>query len=189
MTKEQLGSLVIASEDVMYHVAKTMLRNDADCADAIQETIVKAFSKIHTLKVDTYAKTWLIRILINECYAILRSNQRLEIWKIAEFEQTDRGYTSMGEFENSEGRLIKNGRIQQNGMQVSEKEKYSELYEALERLPEEMRLTVTLFYLEGYQIKEIASILNTTESTIKNRLLRARNRLKKDLEEMEAAGL
>ena len=53
-------------------------------------------------------------------------------------------------------------------------------------LPEEMRIAVTLHYLEGYQIKEIASILGTTESTIKNRLLRARNRLKKELEEMEA---
>lgn len=44
MTKEQLGSLIIASEDTMYHVAKTLLRSDADCTDAIQEAIVKAFA-------------------------------------------------------------------------------------------------------------------------------------------------
>lgn len=49
-----------------------MLRNDYDCEDAIQETIVKAFSKIDTLKNDKYAKTWLIRILINECHTIER---------------------------------------------------------------------------------------------------------------------
>lgn len=48
MNREQLGNLIIASEDTMYHVAKTLLRNDADCADAIQESIVKAFSKLHT---------------------------------------------------------------------------------------------------------------------------------------------
>ncbi len=47
MTKEQLGNLIIASEDMMYRVAKTLLRNDADCADAIQEAIVKAFSGLH----------------------------------------------------------------------------------------------------------------------------------------------
>ena len=68
MKKEELGELIIASEDMMYHVAKTLLYRDADCADAIQETIVKAFSKLHTLKSDVYAKTWLTRILINECY-------------------------------------------------------------------------------------------------------------------------
>lgn len=50
MKKEELGELIIASEDMMYHVAKTLLYRDADCADAIQETIVKAFSKLHTLK-------------------------------------------------------------------------------------------------------------------------------------------
>lgn len=172
MTKEQLGNLVLASEDTMYHVAKTLLYNDADCADAIQETIVKAFSKVHTLKVDAYAKTWLIRILINECYAILRANQRLEVWGTEDFEKSGR---ETGKIQNCTG-----------GQGIFE-EKYSDLYEALRHLPEEMRITVTLHYLEGYQIKEIASILETTESTIKNRLLRARNRLRKDLEEMEAA--
>ena len=176
MTREQLGSLVIASEELMYHVAKTLLYNDADCADAIQETIVKAFSKVHTLKIDAYAKTWLIRILINECYAILRNSQRLDFWETEEFEQQNRQY-------------VKNGKIMQMDSYLSQREEYSDLYEALRRLPEEMRLTVTLYYLEGYHVKEIASILYTTESTIKNRLLRARNRLKKELEEMEAADL
>ena len=39
MTKEQLGNLIITSENTMYHVAKTLLYSDADCADAIQEAI------------------------------------------------------------------------------------------------------------------------------------------------------
>ena len=72
MKKEELGDLILASQETLYRVAKTLLYNDADCADAIQETIVKAFSKIHTLKKEQYAKTWLIKILINECYAIMR---------------------------------------------------------------------------------------------------------------------
>ena len=55
MKREQLGQLILASEDSMYHVAKSLLYNDADCQDAIQETIAKAFDKIGTLKQDTYA--------------------------------------------------------------------------------------------------------------------------------------
>ena len=46
MKKEQLGELIIASEETLYRVAKSLLYNDADCADAIQEAIVKAFSKV-----------------------------------------------------------------------------------------------------------------------------------------------
>ena len=52
MTKEQLGSLILDSERQLYSTAKTILFSDQDCADAIQETIVKAFSKIDTLKND-----------------------------------------------------------------------------------------------------------------------------------------
>ena len=44
MTKEQLGSLILDSERQLYSTAKTILFSDYDCADAIQETIVKSFS-------------------------------------------------------------------------------------------------------------------------------------------------
>ena len=76
MKKETLGQLIIDSEETMYHIAKSLLYNDADCADAIQEAIVKAFSKLHTLKDDSYARTWLIRIVMNECYAIMRREKK-----------------------------------------------------------------------------------------------------------------
>ena len=81
MTKEELGTLILASERQFYATAKTILYSDHDCADAIQETIVKAFVKLPTLKKDAYAKTWLIRILLNECYNILRKENRQELLK------------------------------------------------------------------------------------------------------------
>ena len=49
LTKEELGQLILSSERQLYATAKTILADDQDCADAIQESIVKAFSKIHTL--------------------------------------------------------------------------------------------------------------------------------------------
>lgn len=159
MTKEQLGNLILVSEDSMYHVAKTLLSSDADCADAIQESIVKAFSKIHTLRTDTYAKTWLIRILINECYGVMRREKKIVSLETIQEKQTE------------------------------EERDYSDLYQALRRLPEDMRIAVTLYYMEGYRLKEIASLLDTTESAVKNRLLRARTKLRQDLEKMEAADL
>ena len=81
MTKEDLGALILESEHQMYSTAKTILRSDYDCSDAIQETIVKAFQKIDTLKKDKYAKTCLMRILINECYTFLRKEKNVFRWK------------------------------------------------------------------------------------------------------------
>lgn len=77
MTKKELGKLIIDCEDTMYHIAKTILYSDTDCSDAISEGITKAFEKITTLKDDRNAKSWLIKIVINECYQIMNiSHQR-----------------------------------------------------------------------------------------------------------------
>lgn len=153
MTKEQLRNLIIASEDTMYRVAKTLLRSDADCSDAIQEAIVKAFSKIHTLRSDALGKTWLIRIVINECYMIMRKEKRFV--PLEELEQETAS---------------------------EQEEDYSDLYEALSTLSEEARLCVTLYYMEGYGVKEIARLLKLTESGVKSRLARARIKLRRELE-------
>lgn len=76
VTNEQFVHLVSNSETSLYRVAKSILRNDEDCADAVQSAILKAFDKIDTLRHEKYFKTWLTRILINECYHML--NHRRE---------------------------------------------------------------------------------------------------------------
>ena len=97
-----------------------------------QESIVKAFSKIDTLKKDRYAKTWLMRILINECYNIAR--------RINVNESLDEGYA-------------------ENMKQPKENRDYSELYRAVNELKEELRIPVILYYMEEFNIREIAQIL------------------------------
>lgn len=158
MTKEQLGTLILDSERQLYSTAKTILADDHDCADAIQETIVKAFSKIGTLRNDKYAKTWLIRILINECYTFLRKSSKL--------------VSMEGMSEMAETNSDKNA-------------DYSELYKALNSLKEELRLPVILYYIEDFNIKEIAQILEISEGAVQKRLARARGKLKRDLQESE----
>lgn len=113
---------------------------------------MKAFSSFRTLRKDAYAKTWLVRIVINECYAIMRREKKLVPLEDYTMEEA-----------------------------AQEREDYSDLYEALGHLPEEIRLTVTLYYMEGYSIRETASLMNTTESAVKNRLARARDKMKKEL--------
>lgn len=61
----------------MYRVAVSILNNEQDVEDAFQNTIIKAYEGIGSLKKNEYFKTWLIRILINECNAILRSNKKI----------------------------------------------------------------------------------------------------------------
>ena len=76
MNKKELGTLIIDGTDDFYRVAKSILKEDADCQDAVQEAVSKAFAKIDTLREKKYAKTWFIRILLNECYRMLRQRKR-----------------------------------------------------------------------------------------------------------------
>lgn len=152
MTNEEFAKIVTDTAAVMYRVSKSILKSDEDCEDAVQEAIAKAFSKLWSLKNDSYAKTWLIRIVINECYSILRKKKN--------------------SFYNEEITL-----------EEADSNDYSELYKALNELPADYRVTVVLYYIEGYSVKETAQILKVTEGTVKSRLSRGRKKLRGFLEE------
>ena len=155
MNRDSLGELILRSTDSMYRVAKTILGDDEDCKDAISETIVHAYEKLHTLQYETYAKTWLMRILMNECYQLLRKRKP---------------YVALEDWETEA---------------VQSKEDYSELYQALKKLPEKLRIAVVLYYIEGYKVKEIAAILHSTQTAVKKRLARGREALKQYLSDDE----
>ena len=61
----------------LYRIAKGILKDDYRVEDAISNTIIKAFENIKKLKKAEYFKTWLIRILINECNSILKKEKRI----------------------------------------------------------------------------------------------------------------
>jgi RNA polymerase sigma-70 factor (ECF subfamily) len=155
MKREQLGEYILSYQETMYRVAKSILGNDTDCADAIGESIVKAFANLDTLRRDAYVKTWLVRIVINECYALLRHKKKLVALEDYMVEEQ------------------------------APAEDYSDLYQAVSQLPEAMRLCICLYYLEGYSVKETADILDTTESAVKKRLARAREHLRQQLDPKE----
>ena len=157
MTKEELGALIIDSERHMYVTARSILSEDEDCADAIQETIVKAFSKINSLKQDAYAKTWLIRILINECYNVLRQKSRQIPMDV-------------------EGEMAAKAAV--------EPKDYSDLYRAVSQLQEDLRMPVVLYYGEDFSVREIAQVLEISEGAVQKRLARARQKLKRLLEDV-----
>ena len=161
MTKEQLGNVILESQHQMYATAKAILKDDHDCADAIQETIVKAFAKLDTLRKDRFVKTWLMRILMNECYNICRRSE-----KILPIDQY----------------------MEQIETPQKERENYGELYEAVQELREELRIPVVLYYVEDLSCREIAELLEISEGAVQKRLARAREKLKNRLQDKEAAG-
>jgi RNA polymerase sigma-70 factor (ECF subfamily) len=156
VNKNDFAEQVMAAEATLYHISKSILKNDCDWADAVQETIIKAYSKLHGLRDDRFFKTWLCRILINECYQICRANKRVvPLEDYMEAECTSKQQNDLG------------------------------LFDAIMELKTELRLVIVLHYIEGFQTVEMAKILKIPEGTVKSRLSRARTELKAVLGERE----
>lgn len=152
--KEALLALIAENELNIYRVARGMLWEKQDIEDAIQNTIIKVITKITTLKKDEYFRTWMIKILINECNMIIRNSKRtLPIDAGLENQQKLDFYKDM------------------------------DLTNAIHSLGEDLREVTVLFYFEDMQQKDIAKLLNIPEGTVKSRLIRARKVLYKVLEE------
>ena len=85
MDKDFFVAQIEACQGMMYRVAYSILRNDEDCRDALQETALKAWEKRNRLREAGYFRTWIIRILLNTCYDTQRKRRRtVSIEEIAE---------------------------------------------------------------------------------------------------------
>lgn len=148
--KEAFVQLMKECAPAMYKVAKAMLKNDDDVADAMQETALSCWDKIGTLKSDRYFKTWLTRILINHCNRILRDRKRF-----VDGEEILEKQGCQGEYASVEWKTF------------------------LEGVEEKYRILLILYYVQGFKTREIAEILGVKESTIRGRLSAARSHMER----------
>ncbi|WP_061996368.1 sigma-70 family RNA polymerase sigma factor [Clostridium sp. ATCC 25772] len=152
--KEIFINLVHENKISLYRLAKGILKIEADVEDAISETVLKAFKNIKTLKDVKCFKPWIMRILVNECYALLNKKNKVEL---------------------------------QNDMEVYnlqyEDKREKTLIWAVNKLEDDFKAVVILFYYEDMSIKDISKILNIPSGTVKSRLSRAKAKLKLILED------
>lgn len=144
---------VSGHRESLYRIAKTILGSDAECEDAVSEAVLKAYNKLYLLREDRFFKTWLTRIVINTCRSMQKKGSSLPLSTEA-LEATPDGTES-----------------------------YRDLYEALFSLPEKLKVSVVLHYIEGYSVQEVAGILRVPQGTVKSRLYHGRQLLRLSLGE------
>lgn len=153
--KEAFLSLIDENRLNIYRVARGILGNMEDIQDVIQNTIIKAFQNINTLKNDDFFRTWIIRILINECNEIVRKNKKVSYLDIAlDSEDYNDCYEDL------------------------------DITKAINELNKELRITTVLFYFEDMSTRDIAEVLDVPEGTIRSRLARARAKLREIMGEV-----
>jgi RNA polymerase sigma-70 factor (ECF subfamily) len=150
VNKEFFIAEIEACSDMMYRVAWSILRNDADVQDALQDAALKAWEKRDKLRDEKFFRTWITRILINACYDTQRKRRRI---------------VSMDEIPES---TVSNAPD-------------PELALALQALPEKLRLPLVLCYSEGMSYEEAADVLRIPITTLRGRLRRGKEELRKEL--------
>lgn len=142
---------------ILISIARIHLTNEEDVEDAIQETILLVHKKIYQLKDTKLFKTWVIRILINECNSIHRKNQRQE--------RIFNKIISLKYFRTSTNEIDK----------VNSKLNFLSMLNCLNT---NEKVDIVLFYRYNYSIEEIANIQNESANTIKSRIFRAKQKIK-----------
>lgn len=137
----------------------TLCRNRDDAEDLYQETWLKVLSHIHKFDETKEFEPWAARICVNTYRNILR---RLKISPFVDF-ASDAEKT-----------------LRMESVSADERD-HTVLYDAVDRLPERLRVTVILYYFRYMDVQKTAEILGIPEGTVKSRLNHARKRLKEAL--------
>ncbi|MCL2825971.1 MAG: RNA polymerase sigma factor [Eggerthellaceae bacterium] len=141
--------------DTVFGVCRTHLRNAADAEDATQSVFLKLLANPRSFESAEHEKAWLIRVAINHCKDVLKArwNQHVGLEEAPEPAAMDRDPFGAE----------------------------TDTLEQVMSLPENQRICVYLYYYEGYNAAQIASLLGKPSSTVRNYLSEARRELKKRL--------
>lgn len=155
--KEAFTKLIVLIKIDLYKIARMRFKCDDDINEAVQETIIEAFKSINKLRNIEYFKTWIIKILINNCNKIYKQNRKNNLVD----------YENVVEIDNRNN--------------IENKINDLDFYILIDILNYEERIIITLYYLEEFTTKEISKILDKPEGTIKSKLSRAKVKIKKHI--------
>ncbi|MBQ1945338.1 MAG: RNA polymerase sigma factor [Clostridia bacterium] len=150
MHDQMFSETVTEIMSTMYRVSCMYLSSPHDREDAVQEALRKAWERRRQLRDENLLKTWIIRILINECRNIQRRKKNtILLEECAAAAEVDA--------ESEERMLLKS---------------------ALFALPEKERMPLVLHYIEGYSVEQTAKMLRLPAGTVKTRMRRGRELLR-----------
>lgn len=144
--------------DMIFRLAFNYLKNASDAEDVTQDVLLKLYQTDRDFESEEHLRNWLIRVTSNECKNLFRSFW----WKRVSLGET-------AEQENGSGEHFSPPDTDEAG----------DLLSAVMRLPAKYRVVLYLYYYEGYDTRDIAGLLELPPGTVRTRLSRGREKLRK----------
>ena len=179
-----LAEIYEQTSGAVYRVLKVLIKNDEDTVqDLLQDTYVKAFTRLDQLQDESKLLPWLKTIANNSAKDWLKKCKPVLFTAMAGNEGNEE--TEALSFEEN----IEADRIDENPeLAMDEKEVRRLVMEILNQLPEDQRVVLGMFYYEDMSVKEIASILEVSDNTVKSRLNYGRKKVKELVLDLEKKG-
>lgn len=163
--------LVSLNESLVYNTCLSIVQSEIEAEDITQEVFVKAFESIQNFKGDSKLSTWLYKITVSKSLDFLRSKKRKK-----------RSGFLMSIFGNNNELIINPPDFHHPGISAENKQQSAILFKAISQLPEQQKTAYILTRIENLGHKEVSEIMNTSVPAIESLLQRAKNNLKKLLE-------
>lgn len=168
--------LLLRYQGQIYNLCLRMTGNPDDAADLTQEAFLKAWKNLESFQFDSAFSTWLYRLASNCCLDFLRSQKRRRTVSLTVENEEDEQVMDIPDTQPTP---------EEQAVKQEEKE---QLHLAMQMLDEEQRQILTLRVVNDLSYTEIADILQLKEGTVKSRLSRARESLRKKLLEIGNKG-
>jgi len=166
--REAFNRLVVHYQDLAYNVAYRILGDPAAAADATQDAFISAYQALSGYRGGSF-RSWLLRIVTNACYDVLRAHKRHPTVSLDADPELDWEEWTEGEEEPPEDYAERQdlGNVIQLGLQ---------------ELPDDQRVVIVLSDVHGMAYKEIARTLGISLGTVKSRLSRGREKMREFLQ-------
>ena len=174
---DAFDALVVRYSADIYAVIFRLTQDAEEAADLTQETFLSALKAIKKFRGEADLKTWLVRIAINE------SRNRFRWWTRRRREKTFSIDAPMGENETPFSETVSSNSANPEET-ILQRERENRLTKALGDLPEIFREAVVLCDIEGLSYEEIASALEVNIGTVKSRIARGREELRRKLNDI-----
>ncbi|HSS06871.1 MAG TPA: RNA polymerase sigma factor [Rhodanobacteraceae bacterium] len=169
-------AMMRAHNRMLFRLARSILADDAEAEDAVQETYLAAYRSITGFRGGAKLSTWLARIVINEAYGRLRKRRRAGVVISLESARIDEG----GDLRPEEG-LMADGTAERPEAAAMRAELRRMLERRIDALPEQFRIVFMLRDVEEMSVEETAECLDVPAATVRTRAFRARALLRESL--------
>lgn len=169
----EFEKLYKAHYEKLYRAAFRLTGNQEDAQDVIQDTFLNAFKAFKSFRNESTFGTWIYKIMLNCSYKFIKKRDHLPIKDIAKRE----GMSEQAFWESIQSRDL----VEDEAMVEDMRETCLQLF--LNCLPKQQKIAFTLQVLLAFPVKEVAQIMNISESAVKVNVFRARQHLKDNMEE------